>query len=500
MDASHALGRGEVDPEERRDGSLSSRSWAGRWLWALIWMGHAAAAASWWWLMPHDFPPSHPRFWVNTVLPWLLLGLSLTGLFAVLRCRLALLGVLAVSPVVLWLAAGVTAIVLFPDSGEEPLLGGLCGGLPLALLFVLAWRRLRFPLVPAVGVGAATALLTVLAVWTQQAGPPATRPLNPTFPDFPAARTDPPSLLTLGAGVRVWPKEGVVERNFDRVKVTVSPLLTFVSRSPDKFWTVFAPDRERVGLPRTLAGWQIEGDPPESVSLGFEDDARRVLRVRAERDAGAVEIEAYSRLEQPVYSHLNSWCAFTIEGHRELSLEFSPCPDVPIPVLPFDYPFGRPARLAYVDAAGMFRVVEAHDAEKGPFRELASGTLTEGAPLVITLYDAGRRVCRIVFDDWTAQAGRALSPTAGWGLPVNAIEFHRRFIAPGSACQVWLSLASTSVGRGWDSVGHAPGVYRNRMRIVPLEVRNRAVPSGARLNMLDRGFAGRPLLPRTAIR
>jgi hypothetical protein len=463
-------------------------------------MGHAAAAAAWWWLMPHGFPPSHPRFWVNTILPWLLLGLSLTGLLAALRCRLALLGALAVSPVVLWLTAGVTAIVLFPASGAEPLLGGLCGGLPLALLFVLAWRRCRFPPVAAVGVGVATALLTILTVWTQRAGPPDTRPLNPTFPDFPETRTDPPSPFTLGAGVRVWPKEGSVERNFDRVKVKVSPLLTFFSRSPDRFWTVFAPYRERVGPPRTLAGWQIEGSPPESVLLGYEDDARSVLRVRAGGDGGAVEIEAYARLEQPVYSHLNSWCAFTVEGHRELSLEFSPCPGVPIPILPSDYPFGRPARLAYVDAVGTFRVVEAHDAEKGPFRELASGTLAEGAPLAIALHDAGRPVCHIILDDWAAQAGHALSPTAGWGLPVNAIEFHRRSIALGSACQVWLSLASTSVGRGWDSVGHAPGIYRNRMRIVPREARTSAMPSGARLNMLDRGFAGRPLPPRTAIR
>jgi hypothetical protein len=29
----------------------------------------------------------------------------------------------------------------------------------------------------------------------------------------------------------------------------------------------------------------------------------------------------------------------------------------------------------------------------------------------------------------------------------------------------FVTLAGTSVGRGWDSVGHAPGTYRNRMKI-----------------------------------
>ena len=30
---------------------------------------------------------------------------------------------------------------------------------------------------------------------------------------------------------------------------------------------------------------------------------------------------------------------------------------------------------------------------------------------------------------------------------------------------VWLTLAGTSVGRGFDSVGHKAGTYRNRVRI-----------------------------------
>ena len=53
---------------------------------------------------------------------------------------------------------------------------------------------------------------------------------------------------------------------------------------------------------------------------------------------------------------------------------------------------------------------------------------------------------------------------AGWGLPVNAIEFQR----DGPVVSLYLTLAATSVGRGWDSVGHAAGVYRDRLVIEPL--------------------------------
>jgi len=47
---------------------------------------------------------------------------------------------------------------------------------------------------------------------------------------------------------------------------------------------------------------------------------------------------------------------------------------------------------------------------------------------------------------------------------MNAIEFSR-FEGRHKSAAIWITLAGTSVGRGWDSVGHARGVYRNRMRI-----------------------------------
>jgi len=87
--------------------------------------------------------------------------------------------------------------------------------------------------------------------------------------------------------------------------------------------------------------------------------------------------------------------------------------------------------------------------------------------LTVILYDQDEPVGRITWDDWAAQLGTAPSPTAGWGIPVNAIEFSLSGDADGSPASLFLTLAGTSVGRGWDSVGHSPGNYRNRMRIEP---------------------------------
>jgi hypothetical protein len=88
--------------------------------------------------------------------------------------------------------------------------------------------------------------------------------------------------------------------------------------------------------------------------------------------------------------------------------------------------------------------------------------------LVITLFDDDRAVGLVTLEDWSAQAGTALSPTAGWGMPVNAIEFSLAGNAPSSPASIFVTLSGTSVGRGWDSVGHAAGTYRNRIRIEPL--------------------------------
>lgn len=185
----------------------------------------------------------------------------------------------------------------------------------------------------------------------------------------------------------------------------------------------------------------------------------------AEPGPRVIPIEASAVLPNPVYSHLNSFCQISFSGHKELTVSFSPCPNTRVEVLPSDYPVGRPARLAYLTKNGDFVVAEASSGEKGPFRTLARGPLARGDPLTITFHDGAQPVARVVLDDWSAQASTDLCPTAGWGLPANAIEFSRSENGPSARADLFVTLAGTSVGRGWDSVGHAAGTYRNRMRV-----------------------------------
>ena len=109
--------------------------------------------------------------------------------------------------------------------------------------------------------------------------------------------------------------------------------------------------------------------------------------------------------------------------------------------------------------------MQSDSGEKGPFTELAHGRLAPGAPLGLTLFDDDQPIARFDFADFAAQASTEPSPTAGWGVPQNAIEFSLSRDRPDAPAAIYMTLAGTSVGRGWDSVGHAAGLYRNRIDI-----------------------------------
>src|SRR5262249_4712893 len=192
------------------------------------------------------------------------------------------------------------------------------------------------------------------------------------------------------------------------------------------------------------------------------------LRAAVEPDTGAIAFEAAMRLDRPVFSHLNAFCDVELGGHRRLALGFSPCPGSLIEVRHFGYPAASPAPFAFVSADRTFGVVEATSGEKGPFRTLARGRLEPEQALAITIHDDDRAIARLSLDDFAAQADTTLSPTAGWGVPVNAIEFSLADNATSSPASIFITLAGTSVGRGWDCVGHRAGTYRNRMRLEPI--------------------------------
>jgi hypothetical protein len=383
---------------------------AASWWWLAVIVVHLALAVIWWWMMPAGFPLSHPRFWLHRVIPFVLVAFAIP--FVVPRAK-SLRPALLVAIPATYLGAAIAGRVLFPITLQRYWLVPLVAGLVLAVVWALEhrarWRRSIAVALPGIALGSFLAI-------AHRAPLPSTHPRNAPFP----SQVDRESQsIAFDAGA---------------IALDVYPVLTFISRSPDRCWTVLSPSH----------------DGSERSTLATRTDER-----------GTLHVESFTEVLEPVYTHLNSYTSIAVGGYRRLFLAFSPAPDARIEVLPADYPAGRPARFAYVDADRVFRVVQASDAEKGPFSTLASGRLAPADPLSITLYDGEAAVARITFDDFAAQASTELSPTAGWNVPQNAVEF--RLV--GTFANLFITLAGTGVGRGFDSVGHAPGVYRNRMRI-----------------------------------
>jgi hypothetical protein len=427
-------------------------------IWRIVLIAHLAAAAAWWWLMPGGFPPSNGHFWLNQILPIVVVAAALLARFNDAARPAVLAGICA-----MWVVAGIAARVVFPVSFGWEFLVVLVPAMAMAGLWVGSFgvRRLKaFWVVASAIFGVA---LGVLAPYWLAGAAPGTRPLSRVFAPFSpvpmgAARLDAP-------GVQVNVPGGNITLSAGRRSVGIQPLLSFSSRSPDACLVLLADEAARIGPPRTLTGAQVIG---RKLEVSYADDGQSALGVDASAAPQRLEISAISSLPHTVWSHLNTFTELTIVGHRRLSVVFSPCPEARIEFKPMEYPAGAPARFAYISADGMFHVVEARSAEKGPFHALAAGQI-DHEPLTLTLYDELTPFVQITFEDFVSQASTQLSPTGGWGVPENAIEFSLQGNDADAMASIFLTLAATSVGRGYDSVGHAPGVYRNQMAVTWLE-------------------------------
>jgi hypothetical protein len=440
--------------------------------WRLFWLVvlgfHAVAASAWWWLMPGGFPAWHPRFWTNGVAPLVVLAAVVLAIMAARRERLSVLSRALVAFPACWVAGAIAGRAAFPITLQRLFAAPLACGVAMGLVWWLTFRRqlagetgrsrrsLWTVVVTSAAFGATFPFLI-------RAPAAETRPTDMAFPEVAGGSTR----LEGGISRRVFVHggDGSVTVKAGGLNLSIQPLQAFISRSPDGCQTILAPVALREGPSRRLiSAERVEG----GLSALYREDFDALLRIEPDDGAGPIRLEALASLPRRIDSHLNSFCDVEVSGHKRLALSFSPCPEHRIEVLPADYPVGRPIRLAYLDDATGFHVVEASNSEKGPFREMAGGRLKRGEALTITFHDEGKPVASVTLDDWSAQVGTALSPTAGWGLPVNAIEFSRAGNEPNAMAGIYITLASTSVGRGWDSVGHNPGVYRNRLRIEDL--------------------------------
>ncbi len=462
---------------------MTHRIW--RCFWLAILLGHGLFALAWWWLAPGGFGLSHPRFWSNRVTPPALLGLSIATLAALRQDRHEALRVL----LSLWPAAWVSAVVMlhiaFPITMARLWTIPLVVAAAMGIAAIRPWTHTgeRRWLATLLGLGGAVAA-GAGAVGALRPPAPATHPRNDPVARIESYGGDSgriaPGSVRLDSRVMVQTSDGTLIVRMAPLTIGIQPFLTFLSRSPDGAPTVLVRARDREGPhPRFLEGIRV-GERGCHLFYEMRDQGPASLFVEAESGSDVIAIDSATRLERPVQSHLNSYCDVEIRGHRRLSLAFSPCPDVRVEVLNSDYPVGRPARFAFVEGDRTFRVVEASSGEKGPFRTLARGRLDPDQPLTIVLHDQGRAVARLSLADFAAQADTTLSPTAGWGVPVNAIEF--RFIRRKRALGLKkvdmltpLGVVSTDSKTGGQHV-HQPVVSRvrhPRLRLCPHRLRGR---------------------------
>lgn len=427
----------------------------------LVFLGYAVLSVGWFYISPGGFLWREPRFWSNGTIPLFVFAISVLGLVGLNKHPQRSAGAVLLFYAAAMLTFTANAKMLYPISLRPVFLYILIGWFLFLTLLLTAcartsghWTDVLF-IVPFLLAGAAAGFFLP---WSQIGLAPGTRPANSTI--RPSSEPlNPQHFLSLPGGVSVDALRACVEFSHGGCRLEVLPLLTFYSRSPDQCWVLFAPRSDRCGPQRLYNGMKVI---PNGLYLEYEYDGLSCFEVREEE--GVFAIDARTRLPQPVYSHLNTFSHLRIEAGEAISVSFSPCPDRRIEVLPFEYPFGLPARFAYLDRDNKFRIVQAKRAEKGPYTTLAEGALSRGESLGLTLYAGGRSVYRITFEDWSAQVSMQTSPTAGWGVPENAVEFSLEREKPYVA-SFYLTLSATSVGRGFDSVGHAAGAYRNRIRI-----------------------------------
>lgn len=404
-----------------------------------------AVVGGWWWLTPKGFPVGHSRFWVNAALPWLGVFLLVTGVRSLARPSRFRDAILILTPG-FWVGAGITAVVLFPSSSVKLLPFFIPTASGLSILAWISLKRTRWEALAFL----AGAFLGAFVLFSQQAPAASTRPSQTEF-KVPPTNLGAADIYRQGM-VLLDPAEERISIAVRDTTIELWPLLSFYSRSPDRCWTSLASSQDREGPDRRLLGVETSGS--EWVAFYRSDFSSR-LSVNA-KNPKLVTLESTAHLVSPIYSHLNAYCHLSVATPRAVSIIFSPCPDTPIEVR-------FPARSAFLAEDG-FHVVEAATFEKGPFTELASGPLTRGEPVSLTFVMDNTPLFRLELKDFSSEASTELSPTAGWGLPMNSIE-----LWPLGGCSVVITLAGTSVGRGWDSVGHREGTYRGRMLVELLD-------------------------------
>lgn len=455
-------------------------------LWCIVLAGHAWAMTLWWWPMrAHGFPITHLRFWMNQALPWILSALCLAGMVLAWRRQSRLFSLIVLTIPIAYASAVLAGLLVFPESAVcdvrrmlDPSwlydsflfryglwLPFLLWAASLGLLAVFTvWRRRGPPAV--LGLAAATgACLGFTFIWALRAEDPSTYPAGQMLPSLPeGCESMQPDQVFLADDMTLDYETGTVRLSHQGLEIAVRSTLAFYSVSLERGWTLFASPQWRKKYKIRFASVYHHQD---EFYLKYEGGNQALVRVKGSRQKGEpVEIETWTSLPEPVFSHLDSFTEVSVGDYNDLSISLSPFPEERFELRRHSHPdYWIHQGFAYVDAHNRFHWAKGAREEHGPFRYLAHGRLAREDPLILTIFNEDRAVCRITLYDWSEQASTALSPTAGWGVPANAVE---AFVGPTSkdnVASIVFQLAATSIGRGYDTVGHKAGAYRNRMTI-----------------------------------
>lgn len=386
----------------------------------------AAFVGRYLWMRPRGFSFGSRAFFEHQVLVPALLGVLLAALLASWRQpRVATLGLsfLCAAGMGLFLAVtfvsntpgGMAALVLFGGAGAG------------YLLLLLAGKRRGLGWGGAVAGGIAGALFAAAFLFCAWAPPATTRPVEGDLPAPHPQGVGPAVLAGSGFRVSVDGRLVVVER--PPSVLYLHPGFEAGAAARSGFWTMV--DFRSVELPPwTVRVEQAEAPLRLGRSLLLESSCPEVharVRVWIERDE--VRLRAVNHVRKELATHLSTILQAWTSGEPRVNGTIWPESADPAAFLAF-----RGDRLELLQGA---------KDEKGPFRTL--GGWDPDDPVI----EAGAFRWRA--SGWAAQASRAESPTAGWGVSQGAIERWR-------GAFFW-SLAATSVGRGSHTVRTAPGTY-----------------------------------------
>ena len=388
---------------------------------------HAALGVAALALLPHRADPDRLASWSDTLVPAFgtcALGFVLVT-FVFLARATQLVGLAMAAVAAGWAGATITGKLLFPASiSLERAIGPLALALGLA---TLAWAaRSKKARLATGGAAALGAALGAVVVAGQRAPDPSTHPSGGAL----AKVTGEPTSDDASAGQVSFPC-GKGEH------VRIAPLLTFERRSPDRTWPALSPLDD--GPRRRMDAFAKDARGFRAHYVDAQEEAATLI---ATKDPKGLDVEAMTELPAPVFSDRAAFAVVKIPFAAWVALS-------PTGRERFD---GDPEAVAHLDADGTFRVREGGV-------ERAKGRLERGAALALDIGHAGGPPsCHLTLKDWAAQA----STEEELGVPEDRIEITAHGL---TELLVVFSLARP-FGRGLPrSVGHAAGVYADRIRV-----------------------------------